>query len=598
MAFSSSAQTNEFNNIDLEIRGESVLTVRGGETFFYKFTVTNSSAGTSENVILLQEFNGDNYGLPSLEFISASISQGEFETDKVSKNRPLKKLFCRFGDIKGYASASITVEVKLPDWGDSSKPESSDDSGNRNADIVRRVFTHTVLSNQNLSDEQKEELKRNQEEAEKERLELEKERKEGSRRLIIPHAYLYSCGRCTEKSQQDSANIIVKAFPSKNIPPRIELISPKQDIEVIKPLNKQIEVPISVKAFDIDGKITKVVIDGDYDQNTLPQTFFENGQNLYSFGGKKYTTQEWKNLYQTTMLDLYAKLKEDPDYEDKLIEAREANLRTMTLSSKDTYTFKVKNLHYGENQIHIAAYDNGNRVSGEILKFFVKRDATIKLISPKHNEIVTPNSDIIIETESEIKDSDFEILKLYSNCFGGKYVDNSNPNNLPILQQISKIGNIYKHRYIWKPKSEGRLDLRVDAYGNFLIPMVMSNSISVHIAEQRVIKIIGIKSGQEFEKDSPVSFSIQALDIKGNIPSDEYRILIDGKDDTSIQNSWQREQTEPYKKIVVDEMRSRTLRYLDSGTHTLQIVAKPYNSSDVPIIGKSEIITFKVKEPK
>jgi hypothetical protein len=598
MAFYSTAQTNEFNNVDLEIRGESVETVRGGETFFYKFTVINHSAGTAENVLLSQKFNGDNNGLPSLEFVSASISQGEFETNKVSKYKPLNYLFCRFGDIKSYASVSITVEVKLPEWGDASKPESSDNLEKTSFEIMKKVFTQSAISSQSLSEEEKEAIKRYQEEAEKERLELEKERKEGIRRLTIHGAYLVACGRCTEKSQKRSANIIVKAFPSKNIPPRIELISPKQDIEIIKPLNKQVEVLVSVKAFDIDGKITKVVIGGDYDQNTLPQTVLENGQNMFLLGGKKYTAQEWGNLYQTMMLDLYAKMKEDPDYEDKLIEAEEANQKTMTLTGKDTYTFKVKNLHYGENQIHIGAYDNGNQVNGVMLKFTVKRDATIKLISPKNNQVITPNSDIVIETESEIKDSDSEILKLYSHCFGGEYFDSSNPSNLPILQKISKVGDIYKHRYIWKPKSEGRFDLRVDAYGSFLTPMLMSNSISVHIAEQRVIKIIGIKNGQEFEKDSPVSFSIQALDIKGSIPRDEYRILIDGQDDGSIQNSWQREETEPYKRIVVDEMKVHSMRYLSSGTHTLQVIAKPYNSSDVPIIGKSEIITFKVREPK
>jgi hypothetical protein len=326
MAFYSTAQTQETKYANLEITGETVETVRGGETFFYKFTITNNSPTTAKNVISYQELDSSEGTRRKFYLVSVSANQGECETNRVSKYKPLIFVRCRFGDIQGYATVNYTTEVKLAEWGDISQPISEKTSNSYSKSVI---LTKT---------------------SKEESLEIERKEKNDVSKILQIHYPDTTSENDEQKKEQFIKKLSIKTFPSKNIPPRIEQVSPKQNAVIIKPLNKQIEVLVSVKAFDIDGKIEKVRVS---DQSNLDFSFvFEGNQMKILFDGKTYTKDEWEIL------------SEDEDF----MKSREVIALNV---GKDTFTYNAKKLNCGENRVLLMAIDNKGRSASLTVKFNV-----------------------------------------------------------------------------------------------------------------------------------------------------------------------------------------------------------------------------------
>jgi Bacterial Ig domain len=211
-------------------------------------------------------------------------------------------------------------------------------------------------------------------------------------------------------------------------------------------------------------------------------------------------------------------------------------------------------------------------------------------VSPTSNQVFTPNSTITIETTSKINDSTLSQLRI-----AGTQNDyfNTDTASIPLLRQISKTGNTYKHQYIWKNAKEGVYNLNVGLYDGETSSAYAG--VTVIIAEPRIIKIFSLKNGQEFEEGKPIKISVDATDAKGIVVQDELELIVDGKSKTTVYNAWKYGSESP-NNMILDKDYGSNLSELEKGTHTIQIIARQKNySGDGAILGKSEIITIRVK---
>ncbi len=506
-------------NVDLDIRSESSTeTARGGENFSYTITVSNIGLAKATNVILTTE--PDNL----IEITSNALSKGTCE-EYISGNYARKSLRCRLEYVDVGEIITIVVGVKVTDFGDISNNTIGD------APSISPFFK---LPSSTINSEPVKE------------------------RNPISSTYI-DAEEAEENKENNRAKAFAELLPSKNIPPRVQIISPKNELSFIKPLNKQLEIPIVIKAFDVDGNIEKVTVD---DDNSRFKFVVEDNQTKFSIDGKTYTKEELE-------------LAEKDEGFYKSFENK-ANL-----IAKDTYTYTAKNFIYGRNIIRIMAFDEGGRSSSQSIEFDIKRDAAIEIVSPKLDQVFAPNSTIKIETISKINDSQSSQLRLVGTQNVSFYYDSA---SIPLLQQVSKVGNSFKHQYIWKNVPEGIHNLRVLLFDgeNFSQYEAMTTII---VAEPRVIKIVSLKNGQEFEAGKNIEIKVEARDKKGQIVTDDLELFIDGKSyDEKINNSLC---GGCFPKSFIWQSRN-----IESGTYTIQIVAKYQNKIKS---GESEIITIKVK---
>lgn len=517
------------SKVDLEIKTQTASeTARGGEPFSYTIIITNVGFAKATDVKLINEPEN------SLKLVANSTSKGNCRFEKADYKA---NLYCSLGDLEIGETVTIIVEVKINDFGGEPKIDLS-----QIPESPRMLETLEKLA---------------------ETVNIQK--KPNSSRTLIANIDV-SAEESEENRENNHAEVFAELLPSKNKPPRLEIISPKRETTFIKPLNKQIEIPIIIKAFDLDGKIAKVTV-GD---SSRIQFIYEDNQQKYVIDGKKYTKQELQEIYEN----------------EELLKSLEV---TANLTGKDTYTYIAKNFTYGTNTISIDAVDDGGRRTSETIEFVVKRDATIEIVSPKNNQIFTPDSTITVETNSKINDSTLNQLRIQvipNNYF---YPD---PASLPLLQQTSKIGNAYKHQYIWKNVQEGVYHLDVMLFDG-KIPTLYAKGVIVIVAEPRVIKIFSLKNGQEFEEGKPIKISVDATDAKGKIVEDELKLIVDGKTENTIYNSWTNGSVPPYEKVL-DKNYGYNLTELEKGTHTIQVIAQYKNGDDIKL-GESEVITIKVK---
>ena len=125
------------------------------------------------------------------------------------------------------------------------------------------------------------------------------------------------------------------------------------------------------------------------------------------------------------------------------------------------------------------------------------------------------------------------------------------------------------------------------------IPTLFAEEVTIVVAEPRVIKIFSLKNGQEFEEGKPIKISVDATDAKGRIIEDELKLIVDGKSESTIYNSWTHGPVPPYDKVL-DKNYGYNLSGLEKGTHTIQVIAQYKNGDDIKL-GESEIITIRVK---
>jgi uncharacterized repeat protein (TIGR01451 family) len=498
-------------DLDVKVQPASE-TARGGETFSYSITVGNIGSAKATDVILIQDEP------QSARFVSFAPSKGNCEIDE-NRGRGRRRLRCRLNDIEPSDSIIILVEVKINEFGDVSE--------NVNSEKLPSISSSGSLA----------------------------ENYEETFEFVDVWA-----DREEENDENNHAKIIVKLLPSKNIPPRLQIVSPKNELAFIKPLNKQLEIPIVIKAFDIDGRIKKVVISEINDGKV--QFIFEDNEPKYLIAGITYSEKEIEEK------------REDEEF-IKSIENR------ASLTGKDTYTYIAKNFHYGRNTIRITAFDETGRSSLELVELDIKRDASIEIISPKLNQVFAPDSTITIETVSKINDSQSSLLRLDGTRNNYFYPDYA---SIPLLQPIFKAENTFKHQYIWKNVPEGIYNLRVllfegEEYSQY------EEMTTIIVAEPRVIKIVSLKNGQQFEAGKNIEIKVEARDKKGQIVHDKMELFVDGKSyieniDNSLcegcfPNSYNLQSSE-----------------IKSGTHTIQIIAKYQNGIKS---GESELMTIVVK---
>ena len=238
------------NKFDLEILVQPAAdTARGGEKLSYSITVKNLGSAKATDVIFIQDE-------PKLvKFISYVPSEGQCEVDE-NKGHVDRLLRCRLGDVEAGESILVLIEATVDDFGDTSETTDAKKIPNFPVSPLESFIESNSLGRIDVrASEMEENLKNN------------------------------------------SAELIVKLLPSKNIPPRVEIVSPKDETTVAMRAGKAAEVTLTIKAYDPDGKIKKVLVD---DPQYSPQVFIEDNQYKWLYEGRKYTAQELENYLKTT----------------------------------------------------------------------------------------------------------------------------------------------------------------------------------------------------------------------------------------------------------------------------------------------------------
>jgi len=381
----------------MELKGETaVKSVRGGEKLLYTFTVTNQSGVTAKDVTLIHRYHG--------ALISTNVSQGEYDKNHRKYGVLQPTIWAHFGDIQGYASAILTVEIKIFEWG--GEETYSDKVPSLLPEYIERI---TGRKNDETIPP-------------------------GATRLEIDYPGFF-CGECVKPEENSHRVISVIVLPSKNLPPRIKIITPTDDRKIARTVGRAGEVTLQITASDPDGSIEKVRVD-DSEFFAPNDFFYEDGVRKIKIQGKVYTVEE---------------LEENPEpykyYE-----------RLATKTGPGTYTYTLKNLRFGYHVVHVIAYDNGGRDTSDTVRFTMTGDAKIGFEGLVDNQVVHPAEFVKLTTVSTINDSKLSDLRINIAPFGEHFFDVS---TMPQLRKISSAGNVYRHEYLWKAPAEGAYNLRL-----------------------------------------------------------------------------------------------------------------------------------------
>ncbi len=166
------------DKVDLEIKVQTASeTARGGETFSYTVTVNNIGSAKATDVIMVQSEP------KTTEFVSFVPNKGACEIIDIDPGRADRMLNCKFGDVESGESIIIAITLKIHDFGDISE------------DAKYVVYV--------LGD-----LEAN------------------SDKTTLTYIDVYPKEE-EENKENNSAKISARLLPSKNIPPRVEIITPK-----------------------------------------------------------------------------------------------------------------------------------------------------------------------------------------------------------------------------------------------------------------------------------------------------------------------------------------------------------------------------------
>lgn len=296
----------------------AVKSIYGGEKFTITVKAVNHSSQTATETYFNLNLNDDNSSL--LVISSAIPSQGkvEFYNEK-------RRVICRFGDIKGGETAIAKIELQIAEFGDVSQIDK---------ELYAKLSTLSESARIAMSNFQR-------------RLGKDDKSEEIYIRGSVGEAEF------EENLENNTFRFHIKAFPSKNIPPRVEIISPKNEAVFNKPADKTLEVPIIVRVIDPDGKSEKVVLVIQPNVSYI----WEDNQQKFIINGKKYTYQEMQGKVEQFLRFFEMKLKSE---------------------SEDIYTVTLKDLSYGKNTFLIKATDDLGREGIAQLDITVKDDTIIE----------------------------------------------------------------------------------------------------------------------------------------------------------------------------------------------------------------------------
>ncbi|MBS1796650.1 MAG: hypothetical protein JSS81_22660 [Acidobacteria bacterium] len=485
--------------VDLEVKAfASSKTARGGESFSYTITVSNIGSARATDVMLVQT------ELRAANFVSNVPSRGTCAVDD-REGRGTRILRCKLGDIEPGETIVTAIELKIRDFGDLSEapdkryklpslqslPDSIQSSANSNDDSLAVI---------DVSAEEREENKEN-----------------------------------------NYARVSVRLLPSKNIPPRVQIVAPENETVITRSAKKLARVTFTIKAFDPDGKIERVRV------NTQQfDILIGSSENLFVIEGKSYTSKE---------------LEDNKDLQ-KYFGGDAKRI------APDTYTFTLENPKYGLNVIFVEAVDDGGRAADDSVRLTVKGDNSIEFTKPLQNSVIKPGTNVVIETLSKLNDGSEGKFELIGNqiCCG----------NPPLMKQISRRGNDYVHQYIWENIAKGYYNLQIfltEDTGAF----TYSGSLQFKVTEKPAVRIISPRPGQTFKAGEKIPIEIEAADPDGTIK--DVSVKVNGKYESKF--DWRPER---YGK-------SGDIDFLSSGIY--RITATAVDEMDVET--ESESITIIVK---
>jgi len=520
----------------LEVKGEaSPKNIRGGEKMVYSFTVTNTSGVPAKDITIIHKL------LAGFDFVSANVTQGAYETNLRVTSAGTPKIWAHFGDLQGYAGATLTIEVKALEWGDISENNSDKSPPLGNGGV--RAYIDQLKG---------------------------KKRDEtlppGASAVRIDYPSLF-CGECVKPDATYRESISIALLPSTNIPPRVKILTPKEEQAVVRRADRPGEVTLQINAFDPDGSIQKVSVEDPEFFGPNDIFYDEDGVRKMKIQGKVYTVEE---------------LEDNPEplkyYE-----------RFAAKTGPGTYTYTLKNLRFGYHVIHVTAYDNGGRGATNTVRFTAVGDAKIAFYGLTDKQVIRPAEFIKLQTVSTINDPGLSDLRIIIKPLGDNVWDFD---SMPRPRRVSTAGNISRHEYLWKAPAEGSYNLRL-----YLLDKGFPTNeerIEVTVAEERLIKITSLKNGQEINRDDDLKLTVDARDVKGRHVDDELTILIDGKNEGPISNSWQPNPEKPGEYNLNAQAGRKII--IGRGRHTVQIVARmKLFILDGPEVGRSELITITVK---
>ena len=445
--------------------------VFGGESFNYTAIVRNAGSAKAIDVILLN----DPIGI--IDVKAASPSMGSCEMPTPGHRRTVR---CMLGDIDPGGQVSVVFDATSIPFDDPTKTPTFTPE---EAESRKRAAASMLAAAQHISN------------AGRQLPAIE------DRRTTI--AYVSAAGETADSIRENNdASVEIELRPSPNGAPLVRILSPKDQEKLSRPAKRRTDFTVKIQAFDPDGTVTKVVVKEDkYQAKPVP----ENGVYVFYYLGKKYTAQQLDDLW-----------KSNPPPE-----------RLAKRTGKDTFEYTITDPIYGPNRLYVEAFDDGGRSGMDHSIFFVKGDATIEIVSPTQNQIVEPGSTIMVETVAKLNEGQVKEVRLIG--LGDAFSSNI---QTPPLQLVSKVGNTYRHRYVWKdvPAASSYLNMTavlVEDSG----AVTESTGIGILARKRTPISIKSIKNGDRLSSKQPIQIEI---DIQDRAAADQYRIYIDGKNVATI----------------------------------------------------------------
>ena len=425
------------NKVDLELTVQSAAkTVRGGEKFAYTITVTNIGSAKATDVLLVQ----DNPKM--IAFNTYVANRGKCE---IKNNNPYyTKLKCSLDTLEVGETAIISVDVKLPDSGDASITEDKDSARDVNKKPLEDFadsMTAQLINQQNSI---------------------------GDVRV--------SAKEPEENEENNRAEILVKLLPSKNIPPRVNILSPKESETVIHLSNKSSAVTFTIQTFDPDGAIERVEV------NTQQLAGIGFKGNKYVIEGKEYTFEEARA--------------------DKAIYHKYFGGDAVK-TGKDTYTYILENPNYGSNNVFVHVFDDGGRSASSSVRFTVKSENTIEFTNPVQNTVIKPHTDVVIETTTKFNGGKSANLQLEMSAVNSLF-----------MTLVSQKGNVFRHQYVLKNVNRGDYNLVViltDDSG----AITNSENLYFTVAEKPTVKVEILSKQTVFKENEEIRLAVEAFNDGG-----------------------------------------------------------------------------------
>ena len=545
---------------EIEVKVEASSDVaRGGEAFPFTITITNIGTVKADDVVLRTLESVSFFELMSGLSSKGNCVKSGYDSDEV--------LRCKIGDLLPGESVTIEVQSKIEEIGDRSE---SEEPFGPNGEMVAAPPPPPPPANRSVGESaQREDLLFKRREALSSTVDASTLSDGDGTNLASIDAYASNEHR---ESGNSRASLKVTVLPSRNIPPRLQIVNPTL-ARLKKSITRTLNVPISIKAFDPDGQITRVRVNDQkkYDEMVAANPFrrtYEGADSKYFIGDREFTAEDLNAFY---------------------MELSEKAAASAQRSGKDTFDFLWKDLRYGRNDIHFRATDNGGRVAALTLTVYVISDAEIEFVGPENNQILTPGASVKIEVLGHMKTGSKTVLKLErlkDGSFPSPFADQP-------FKETRRPGNRAVYSFDWRQMVEGIYNVSAVLFENGIETLRIPGP-RILVREPQTIRITSFNDSQVFRDNETIPIAFEALTSKGEPSFDRFELIVDGKYIAEISNSFERiyenaDPSGPPVQRIVRRNHPYQLRSLNKGTHTIQIVAKEDRGMESATLAKSEV---------